>query len=111
MQAKIGCGRQQMLQGSQRSFIASQCTDIQLVSPKNHHVNAAEKAIATLKEYFIAALPIFDSNCPLQLWHEFLEKFQEEDDMVAIFWAIFVTLHECCSVNASSKFMLPIIDS
>ncbi|KAL3763957.1 hypothetical protein ACHAW5_004642 [Stephanodiscus triporus] len=38
---------------------------IQLVPPHNHRVNAAEGAIATFKEHFIAALATVDSLCPL----------------------------------------------
>lgn len=39
--------------------------DIQLVPPHNHRVNAAERAIATFKEHFVAALATVDMNCPL----------------------------------------------
>jgi hypothetical protein len=45
---------------------------IQLVPPHNHQANAAEQAIATFKEHFIAALDTVDQLCPLQLWDEFL---------------------------------------
>ena len=40
---------------------------IQLVPPHNHRVNVAERAIATFKEHFIAALATVDMDCPLQL--------------------------------------------
>ena len=50
--------------------------DIQLVPPHNHRVNAAERAIATFKEHFIAALATVDSLCPLQLWDEFLPQVE-----------------------------------
>jgi hypothetical protein len=46
--------------------------DIHLVPPHNHRVNAAERAIATFKEHFIAELATVDKDCPLQLWDEFL---------------------------------------
>jgi hypothetical protein len=46
--------------------------NIQLVPLHNHQANAAERAIATFKEHFIAALAIVDQLCPLQLWDEFL---------------------------------------
>jgi hypothetical protein len=45
--------------------------DIHLIPPHNHHVKAAEGAIATFKEHFIAGLATVDKNCPLQLWDEF----------------------------------------
>jgi hypothetical protein len=41
---------------------------LQLVEPHNHHVNAAERAIQTFKDAFIAALVTTDSKFPLQLW-------------------------------------------
>jgi hypothetical protein len=43
-----------------------------LVPPHNHHVNAAEHAISTFKEHFVAALATVDMLCPLQLWDKFL---------------------------------------
>jgi len=54
-------------------YIRSEQINIQLVPPHNNHrVNAAERAIATFKEHFIAALATVDMHCPLQLWDEFL---------------------------------------
>ena len=50
--------------------------DLQLVPPHNHRVNAAERAIATFKEHFIATLATVDPTCPLQLWDEFLPQVQ-----------------------------------
>jgi len=41
---------------------------IHLVPPHNHRVNAAERAIATFKEHFIAGLATVNKDCPLQLW-------------------------------------------
>jgi hypothetical protein len=54
-------------------YIRSEQINIQLVPLHNHRVNAAERAIATLIEHFIAALATVDMHCPLQLWDEFLE--------------------------------------
>jgi hypothetical protein len=50
--------------------------NVHLVPPHNHHVNAAERAIATFKEHFIAGLATVDKNCPLQLWDEFLPQIE-----------------------------------
>ena len=50
--------------------------DIHLVPPHNHRVNAAERAIATFKEHFIAGLATVDKDCPLQLWDEFLPQVE-----------------------------------
>jgi hypothetical protein len=38
------------------------------VEPHNHHANAAEQAVQTLKDAFIAALATTDKDFPLQLW-------------------------------------------
>ena len=59
------------------SFITKQQIDIQLVAPRNHRVNAAERAIQTFKEHFIAALATIDKTCPLQLWDQFLVQVQD----------------------------------
>jgi hypothetical protein len=55
-------------------FICSEKINIQLVPPHNHQANAAEQAIATFKEHFIAALATVNQLCPLQLWNEFLPQ-------------------------------------
>jgi hypothetical protein len=41
---------------------------LQLVEPHNHRVNAAERAIQTFEDAFIAVLATIDSKFPLQLW-------------------------------------------
>jgi hypothetical protein len=58
------------------AHIKSNKTDIHLVPPHNHQVNAAEPAIATFMEYFIAGLATVHKNCPLQLWDEFLHQIE-----------------------------------
>ena len=50
--------------------------NIQLVPLHNHRVNAAELAITTFKEHFVAALTTVDMICPLQLWDEFLPQVE-----------------------------------
>jgi hypothetical protein len=45
-------------------YIRSEKINIQLVPPHNHQANAAEQAIATFKEHFIAALATVDQLCP-----------------------------------------------
>jgi hypothetical protein len=45
-----------------KKYIRSEKISIQLVPPHNHRVNAAERAIATLKEHFIAALATVDMH-------------------------------------------------
>jgi hypothetical protein len=55
-------------------YVKSENINIQLVPPHSHRVNAAECAIATFKEHFIAALATMDTHCPFQLWDEFLHQ-------------------------------------
>ncbi len=49
---------------------------IQLISPHNHRVNAAKRAIGKFKEHFVAALATVDRLCPLQLWDKFLPQVE-----------------------------------
>ncbi len=57
-------------------YVRLEKINIQLVPPHNHRANAAEQAIATFKEHFIAALATVNKLCPLQLWDEFLPKVE-----------------------------------
>jgi hypothetical protein len=50
--------------------------DIHLVPHHNHRINAAECAITTFKEHFIARLATVDRNCPKQLWDKFLHQVE-----------------------------------
>jgi hypothetical protein len=50
--------------------------NIQLVPPHNHRVNAAERAIATFKDHFVATLATVNMLCPLQLWDKFLPQVE-----------------------------------
>jgi hypothetical protein len=59
-----------------KKYIKFDNINIQLIPPHKHCVNAAERAIATLKEHFIAALATMDTHCPLQLWDEFLPQVE-----------------------------------
>ncbi len=51
-----------------RKFLTEEECKLQLVEPHNHRVNAAERAIQTFKDAFIAALATTDRDFPLQLW-------------------------------------------
>jgi hypothetical protein len=50
-----------------KQFLSENKCKLQLVEPHNHRVNAAERAIQTFKDAFIAALATTDVNFPLQL--------------------------------------------
>ncbi len=64
------------------AYIRKEKIAIQLVPPHNHRVNAAERAIATFKDHFVAALATLDINCPLQLWDEFIFQVQATLNML-----------------------------
>jgi hypothetical protein len=53
-----------------------------LVEPDNHRVNAAERAIQTFKNHFIAGLATVDKNFPLQLWDELIPQCQDTLNML-----------------------------
>jgi len=59
-----------------KKYIRSENISIHLIPPHNHRVNAAERAITTFKEHFIAALATVDMHCPLQPWDEFLPQVE-----------------------------------
>jgi hypothetical protein len=60
-----------------KMFLTKNDCKLQLVQPHNHRVNAAEQAIQTFKDAFIAALATTDSNFPLQLWDQLTPQIQD----------------------------------
>jgi hypothetical protein len=60
--------------------------NIQLVLPYDHHVNAAEWAIATFEEHFVAALAMVNSLYPLQPWDEFLPQVELTLNLLRFSW-------------------------
>ncbi len=50
---------------------------MQLVETNNHCVNAAERAIQTFKDAFIAALATTDSEFPLKLWDRLIPQVRD----------------------------------
>ena len=48
-----------------KKYIQSKNVDWQLVEPDNHRVNAAERAIQTFKNHFLAGLATVDKTFPL----------------------------------------------
>jgi hypothetical protein len=65
-----------------KRYIREQNATIQLVEPDNHKVNAAERAIQTFKNHFIAGLATVDKNFPLQLWDELIPQCQDTLNML-----------------------------
>jgi hypothetical protein len=60
-----------------KKFLTEKECDLQLVEPHNHRVNAAERAIQTFKDAFIAALATTDREFPLQLWDRLAPQVQD----------------------------------
>ena len=59
-----------------KSFLRKSKIDFQLVPPGSHRRNAAERAIQTFKDHFIAGLCSTDPNFPLALWDKLLPQAQ-----------------------------------
>ena len=59
-----------------KQFLSENKCKLQLVEPHNHRVNAAERAIQTFKDAFIAALATMDVNFSLQLWDKLTPQVQ-----------------------------------
>ncbi len=59
-----------------KQFLSENACKLQLVKPHNHRVNAAEHAIQTFKDTFIAALATTDVDFPLQLWDKLTLQVQ-----------------------------------
>jgi hypothetical protein len=60
-----------------KKFLTEKECDLQLVEPHNHRVNAAERAIQTFKDAFIAVLATTDREIPLQLWDKLAPQVQD----------------------------------
>jgi hypothetical protein len=54
------------------NFFTANDVDYQLVPPHCHVVNAAERAIRTFKEHFVAGISLLDPTFPLHLWDRLL---------------------------------------
>ncbi|KAI2488787.1 hypothetical protein MHU86_25841 [Fragilaria crotonensis] len=57
-----------------KQFMSAEDVDYQLVPPNLHRRNAAERAIRTFKNHFIAGLCGVDKNFPLHLWDKLLPQ-------------------------------------
>jgi hypothetical protein len=60
-----------------KKFLTKKECDLQVVEPHNHRVNAAERAIQTFKDAFIATLATTDRDFPLQLWDKLAPQVQD----------------------------------
>jgi hypothetical protein len=57
-----------------RQYLANERIAVQLVPPHLHRKNAAERAIQTFKNHFVAGLCSVDKQFPMHLWCEILHQ-------------------------------------
>jgi hypothetical protein len=57
-----------------KNFFTAQNIDYQLVPPHCHQRNAAERAIRTFKEHFVAGLSSVEPSFPMHLWDRLLPQ-------------------------------------
>jgi hypothetical protein len=57
-----------------KTFFINEKNDYQLVPPGTHRRNAAERAVWTFKNHFIAGLCSVDKDFPLDLWDRLVEQ-------------------------------------
>jgi hypothetical protein len=60
--------------GKLQTFMRQNGVSFQLVPPRQHRRNAAERAIATLKDHFVATLATTDPSFPLHLWCRLIDQ-------------------------------------
>ena len=65
-----------------QSYLEAEKVNIQLVDPRNHRVNAAERAIQTFKNHLIAGLSTCDVSFPSLLWNKILPQAQDPLNML-----------------------------
>ena len=63
-------------------YLEAENVNIQLVEPHNHRVNAAERAIQTLKNHLIAGLSTWDASFPSLLWNKIVPQAQDSINML-----------------------------
>ena len=60
-----------------KTYLENEKIKMQAVEPNNHRVNAAERAIQTFKNHFIAGLSIGDKDFPTILWCKLIKQAQD----------------------------------
>jgi hypothetical protein len=65
-----------------KDFMVDQGIDFQLVPPGSHRRNAAERAIRTFKNHFIAGLASVDKHFPLHLWDRLVPQAEATLNML-----------------------------
>jgi hypothetical protein len=60
--------------GKLQTFIRQNDVSFQLVTSRQHQRNAAERAIATWKDHFVATLATTDPSFPLHFWYHLIDQ-------------------------------------
>ena len=60
-----------------KTYLESKNLKVQFVTPYDHIVNAAERAIQTFKNHTISGLCIFDEAFPSILWFKLVQQLQD----------------------------------
>ena len=65
-----------------KTYLESENIKVKFVTPYNHRVNAAERAIQTLKNHTISGLCIYDEEFPSILWCKLIKQSQDTLNML-----------------------------
>ncbi len=65
-----------------KAYLTPQQVNLQLVKPHNHHVNAGECTIQTIKNWFIGALDTTNTNFSLQMWVKLALQVQDSINLL-----------------------------
>ena len=60
-----------------KDYLVKEGIKMQLVEPNNHRINAAERAIQTFKNHFVAGLSIGDKDFRTILWCNLVKQAQD----------------------------------
>ena len=80
--SKLKTSSQSSMFSTVKTFIKSNDTDIQIVEPHDHSVDAAEPAVKAIKYHVIAGLAMVDIHFPLQLWNLSLAQMQDTSNLL-----------------------------
>ena len=80
-----------------KHLLTKQEIDFQLVPPKNHRRNAAERAIQTFKNHFISGLCSTHQEFPMHLW----DRLIPQATLILITSSQVVGIQNCLHINSS----------
>ena len=65
-----------------KTYLKSEKIKVQFLTPNDHRVNAAERAIQTFKNHTISGLCICDESFPSILWFKLIQQSQDTLNMI-----------------------------